>query len=168
MVLIANVAHITVRLYDHHLWCMYLPLLTKGLETYDSSLSTFFVLSANNFFLFVDASKNTRESWPAPRSSRLWHSLQTNFFMSSAVSGRQHIYSHTLSGFMKGLVCPPGLATYGVGTGQYYEWPEKTCDISYGQSRSTQHVNLRLVSSIEATCRDAASSPKMKCFFVCF
>ena len=57
MVFIENVAHITVQLYDHHFWCMYLPLLTTGLETYDSSFSTF-SYSANNFFLFVEESKN--------------------------------------------------------------------------------------------------------------
>ena len=45
----------TVRRYDRHFWCMYLPLLSNGLETYDSHFSC----SANNFFLFLDASKKT-------------------------------------------------------------------------------------------------------------
>ena len=37
--------YITVRLYYHHFWCMYLPLSTKGLKSSDSSFSNCFVLS---------------------------------------------------------------------------------------------------------------------------
>ena len=43
-----------------------------------------------------------------------------------------------------------------------------TCLTTKAGLQESTHVYLRLVSSIEATCRDAASSPNMKSFFVCF
>ena len=77
--------------------------------------SALFSYCANNFFLFVDASKNTGES-PGLllRAAGCGIHYGQVFSISSAVYGGQHAYSHMPSGFIKGLACPPGLANYGV------------------------------------------------------
>ena len=76
--------------------------------------SALFSYSANNFFLFVDASKNSGGSPGLPLGAAGCGIRYRQISISSAVSGGQHIYSHTPSGFMRSLVCPPGLANYGV------------------------------------------------------
>ena len=159
----------------HHCAALSSPLLVHVSAIIDNRSRNFlipalahFSYSGNNFFLFVDASKSTGGSPGLPLGAagcgihyRQISSHHQLFLVGNTFTATRpadlwrawcvYLVLQTTEGKLANILNgQKRLATY--------------ITAKAGLKEST-NVYLRLVSSIEATCRDAASSPRMKSFF---